>query len=135
MTAVRTCASDQLSLNLVITRSTYVHYDSPIQVVIQSLLHLGAHAHLQHLTIRLSQDHALLDKNPWNELQDLPVGTRFPALRSVEFRSVLYSPNSIPMAIEPLIAAFPRIPRGVYIYMSYTIIDCTRSSGLVVSDR
>jgi len=120
MTAVRTCASDLRSLNLTITKPTYVHDDSPIQLVVQSLLHLGAHAHLQHMTIRLSQDDARVAKNPWDELQDLLVGTRFPALRSVEFQLVLYSPDCIPMAIEPIITAVPRLATRRMISVCHT---------------
>ena len=88
MTTVRTYASDLRSLDLTITKSTYMHDDSPIQLVVQSLLHLVAHAHLQHLTIRLSQDDARVDKNPWDELQDLLVGIRFPEKRRVSVGAV-----------------------------------------------
>ncbi|KAF8958721.1 hypothetical protein BDZ97DRAFT_1840944 [Flammula alnicola] len=107
MTAVRTHTTNLRSLRLVITGPTSEH--PPIQVVIQSLLLIGAHMHLQHLTIEFYQHHVPVDGSPWDELQDLLLGTGFPALRRVEFRLLLFSPQTIPMSIEPFVAAVPRL--------------------------
>ncbi|KIM39020.1 hypothetical protein M413DRAFT_447385 [Hebeloma cylindrosporum] len=116
MTSVRTCASDLCSLNLVITGELPGH--RPIQVVVQCLLHLGAHARLQHLTIEIFQYYCPVDGNPWDELQDLLVETRFPALRSVEFRVLLHS-HSIPVPVEPYIAALPRLVKRGLLYVCH----------------
>jgi len=77
-------------------------------VVLQSLLLIGAHTHLQHLAIGYLQNDTPLDAGPWNDLQDLLLGTCFPALRSVEFRLSWGSP-------EPFIAAVPRLAKTLSI--------------------
>ncbi|KAF8961921.1 hypothetical protein BDZ97DRAFT_2059810 [Flammula alnicola] len=105
MTAVRTHSTNLRSLRLIITGSISEH--SAIQVVVRSLLFIDAHTHLQHLTIVFYQHDAPVDGSPWDELQDLLLGKGFPALRSVEFRLLLNSPEAIPAST--FVAAVPRL--------------------------
>ncbi|KAF8961911.1 hypothetical protein BDZ97DRAFT_1164930 [Flammula alnicola] len=107
MTAVRTHSTNLRSLSLMVTRTVSEH--SPLLVVVHSLLLIGAHPHLQHLTIEFYQRHVPINGSPWEELQDLLLGTGFPALRSVEFCLLLDSPDTIPMSTEAFVAAVPRL--------------------------
>ncbi|KAF8958722.1 hypothetical protein BDZ97DRAFT_1923478 [Flammula alnicola] len=105
MTVVRTHSTNLRSLRLIITESASEH--SPIQLMVQALLIIGAHMHLQRLTLVFFQHDAPVDGSPWDELQDLLLGTGFPALRSVEFRLLLDSLESI--SESAFVAAVPRL--------------------------
>ncbi|KAG6864563.1 hypothetical protein C0991_008606 [Blastosporella zonata] len=117
MSNVRTHATNLRSLMLTVTQPQPKH--TPIQVVVRSLLLLDTHTHLQHITIQISQYGALADGTPWNELQDLLVGTRFSALRSVECCFVK-DPDSVPVSSERILAAVPRLAEKKKIYVSTT---------------
>ncbi|KAF8961913.1 hypothetical protein BDZ97DRAFT_2026666 [Flammula alnicola] len=79
-----------------------------LEVVVQSFLLIGAHPHLQHLTIVFHQSDAPVDGSPWGELQDLLLGTGFPELRSVELRLLVNSESNL-VSTEPFVAAVPRL--------------------------
>ncbi|KAG6843916.1 hypothetical protein H0H87_011705, partial [Tephrocybe sp. NHM501043] len=93
MNAIRMHATNLRTLRLLVSHGPTVFYGSipiplakhaVIHAVIQSLLFIGSHAHLQQLMIEASEYAAHLDVNPWNELQDLLLGTAFPRLRCVK---------------------------------------------------
>ena len=109
MTAVRTHATNLRSLSLMNTNTISISEQSPIQVAVQSLLLINTHAHLQRLTIGFNQDDYPVDDSPWDELQDILLGTRFPALRSVEFCLSLKFQESIPVSTELFVATVPRL--------------------------
>ncbi|KAG6828548.1 hypothetical protein H0H87_001605 [Tephrocybe sp. NHM501043] len=117
MSSVGAHAKDLRSLTLSVT-GPWPNY-TPVQVIVQALLHLDIHAHLQRLAIEISQREALTEASPWNEVQDILLGTRFPAFRSVECRLV-WGGDSVPLSRDPILAAAPRLAKKNMIWVSTT---------------
>ncbi|KAJ3506140.1 hypothetical protein NLJ89_g7029 [Agrocybe chaxingu] len=92
---------------------------SPVEAAVKSLLFLGAHRHLQHLTIGFFQEDDPVDGSPWDELQDLLLGGRFPALRTVKLLFWLDSSGSNAASTEPFVVAVPRLAKKNMVYACY----------------
>ncbi|KAJ3513478.1 hypothetical protein NLJ89_g2923 [Agrocybe chaxingu] len=98
------------SITTINSRFKFASENSPIiEVVVQFLLLLGAHRYLQHLAIGFFEEDDLVRRSPWDELQDLLLGGRFPALQSVKFVFWSGSSESNPVTTEPFFAAVPRL--------------------------
>ncbi|CAA7270439.1 unnamed protein product [Cyclocybe aegerita] len=117
MAAVGTNTINLLSITFMTSGSSSEH--SPVKAVVQSLLILGAHRHLQHLAIGFFEEDDPVDGSPWDELQDLLLGGRFPALQSVKFLFSLYSSGTNPVAPEHFIHAVPRLALKKMISICY----------------
>ncbi|KAJ3516917.1 hypothetical protein NLJ89_g829 [Agrocybe chaxingu] len=98
------------SITTINSQFKFASEDSPIiEVVVQFLCLLHAHRHLRHLTIGFFEEDDLVRRSPWDELQDLLLGGRFPALQSVKFVFWSGSSESNPVTTEPFFAAVPRL--------------------------
>ncbi|KDR66029.1 hypothetical protein GALMADRAFT_148197 [Galerina marginata CBS 339.88] len=118
MSAIRTYSKNLRSLSLMVDGN--ISERSPIQVIIKSLTFLDAHPHIEHITIQCFQRNTFVEGNPWSDLEDVLLDTRFPALRSVELRLLLYNFNDVPAAaIEPYIAVVPRLRQKRMIFVCH----------------
>ncbi|KAG6815919.1 hypothetical protein H0H87_010281 [Tephrocybe sp. NHM501043] len=124
MNAIRMHATNLRTLRLSVFRGPSVQGPKPlakhteIHAVIQSLLFIGSHAHLEQLIFRASEYYAHIDGNPWNELQDLILGTAFPRLRCIEV--LLTMGSNAPKSPEPILAAVSQLIQKRMFHLSIT---------------